>query len=121
MSPSVPSPLPLLAPPSLYSQDRAAPWRHALLGVCLDRAVAPPLEEHRLTLKLRSLYGWALYNDPAATLDDLNEAVTTLEDTGRILQRVLGSTHPTTAHIEIHLRDAQAALASSETPPPGSA
>ena len=45
-----------------------------------------------------------------ATLDDLREAVTTLEDTGRIARRVLGGSHPTTRAIEGALRDARAAL-----------
>ena len=33
--------------------------------------------------------------DDAATLDDLREAVTTLEDAERIARRVLGGAHPT--------------------------
>ena len=45
-----------------------------------------------------------------ATLDDLNEAVTTLEDTKRIARRVLGGEHPTTEGIEFSLREARAAL-----------
>jgi len=61
-----------------------------------------------------------VYDDPAATLDDLREAVTTLEDTGRIAQRVLGGAHPLTENIELDLRDARAALRARETPsPPG--
>ena len=48
--------------------------------------------------------------DPAATLDDLNEAVTTLEDTVRIARRVMGGAHPLTTRIEGGLRDAQAEL-----------
>ena len=34
--------------------------------------------------------------DPGATLDDLNEAVTTLEDARRIALRVFGGAHPVT-------------------------
>ena len=75
-------------------------------------------EEHRLTLKLRSLYGWALYNDTGATLDDLREAVTTLEDVKRIARRVLGGAHPTTESIADELQDARAALRARETPSP---
>ena len=42
--------------------------------------------------------------DTGATLDDLREAVTTLEDTNRITRRVLGGAHPsTTAHEEVLL------------------
>ena len=43
----------------------------------------------------RTLYAKALWRDPSATLDDLREAVTTLEDTERIARRVLGGAHPT--------------------------
>ena len=57
------------------------------------------------------------YDDPAATLDDLREAVTTLAETERIARRVLGSAHPTTMSIERGLRSARAALRARETPP----
>ena len=68
------------------------------------------------TLTMRSNYARALYNDPDATLDDLHEAVTTLEDSERIARRVLGGSHPTTGGIERHLRDARAALRALEPP-----
>ena len=45
-------------------------------------------------------YARALYKDDGATLDDLREAVTTLEDAGRIARRVLGGAHPLTVEIE---------------------
>ena len=51
-----------------------------------------------------------LYEDPSATVDDLNEAVKTLEDAERIARRVLGGEHPTTEGIERSLRYARAAL-----------
>ena len=64
----------------------------------------------------------ALREDPAATLGDLREAVTTLEDAGRIARRVLGGAHPITKGIETTLRNARAALRARETPsPPGTA
>jgi len=66
---------------------------------------------------MRRIYADALYSDPAATLDDLREAVTTLEDTKPIARRVLGGAHPITKGIEGELRDARAALAARETPP----
>ena len=82
-------------------------------------------ENHDLTLVIRSNYAMALFKDPSATLDDLREAVTTLEDLDRIARRVLGGAHPTTARIEGQLRAARAARAAlhaRETPsPPGSA
>ena len=62
----------------------------------------------------------ALYKDTDATLDDLREAVTTLEDVERTARRVLGGAHPTTAWIEGELQKARAALGARETPPPSS-
>ena len=63
----------------------------------------------------------ALYKDNAATLDDLHEAATTLEDTHRIARRVLGGAHPIVMAIEEPLRESRAALRARETPSPGSA
>ena len=74
-------------------------------------------ESHRLTLKMRIIYARALYNYDDATLDDLREAVETLEDAGHIARRVLGGAHPLTVEIELSLRDARAALRARETPP----
>ena len=62
-----------------------------------------------------------LYKDPATPLDDLREAVTTLEDTERIARRVFGGTHPLTTTIEGDLRNARAALHTRETASTGSA
>ena len=53
-------------------------------------------ENHDKPLEMRSMYAEALFNNPSATLDDLREAVTTLEETERIARRVLGGAHPTT-------------------------
>ncbi|CAH0370609.1 unnamed protein product, partial [Pelagomonas calceolata] len=50
-------------------------------------------EVHRITLTTRYCYGEALYTNPGATLDDLREAVATLEDTERTVRRVFGNTH----------------------------
>ena len=74
-------------------------------------------ESHQLTLRMRGVYAVAFYEDPAATLDDLREAVTTLEDAKRIARRVLGGAHPITESVEVELRKAQAALRARETPP----
>ena len=71
-------------------------------------------ERNDVTLKLRCNYANAFYQDPTATLDDLHEAVTTLEDTARIARRVLGGAHPTTTSIEDHLGRARATLALRE-------
>ena len=59
---------------------------------------------------MRRAYAQSLYKDAAATLDDLREAVATLEDTVRIARHVLGGTHPTTAAIEDSLQKARAKL-----------
>ena len=69
-------------------------------------------EGHKITLKMRWTYATALYMDPAATLDDLREAVATLEDVERIARRVFGGAHPTTTGIEGALRRARAVLRS---------
>ena len=68
------------------------------------------------TLASESIYAEALYSDDDATLDDLREAVTTLEETERIARRVLGGAHPTTVEIEEHLRNSRTALRARETP-----
>ena len=53
------------------------------------------------------------HRDDDATLDDLREAVTTLEEIERIARRVFGSTHPLTPGIEDELQNARAALGES--------
>ena len=73
---------------------------------------------HIFTLRMRWIYGEALYMDPDATLDDLREAVTMLEETERTARRVLGGRHPLTEGIVRHLRKARAALGARETPSP---
>ena len=83
------------------------------------RRVLGPSNE--VTLVLRKVYARALYQDPAATLDDLHEAVDTLEDTERISRRVFGGAHPTVLQMERALRNARATLRARESPPPGTA
>ena len=67
-------------------------------------------EIHELTLKMRSIYAQALCMDTSATVDDLNEAVTTLEDVERIARRTFGGTHPFAVRIEGSLRAAREIL-----------
>ena len=62
------------------------------------------------TLRLRKTYAKAFYKDDGATLDDLREAVETLEDTERIVRRVFGPAHPSAVQIERELQAARAAL-----------
>ena len=66
------------------------------------------------TLRMRTIYASALYSAPDATLDDLREAVTTLEDTDRTARRVLGGAHPRTVNIERALQKVRAALAARD-------
>ena len=83
---------------------------------------------------MKKIYAEALYNDPAATLDDIRESVTMLEDMERIARRVFGGAHPLAAAVEGGLRQAQEALRARKgddvsalrdlmaaMPPPGSA
>ena len=74
-------------------------------------------EGNENTLRLRWNYAQLLYRDDGATLDELHEAVSTLEDTDRIARRVLGGAHPHTEGIASQLRNARAALRARETPP----
>ena len=67
-------------------------------------------ESNELTITIKCHYSWALYEDTAATLGDLREAVTSLDDTERTARRVLGGGHPTVLKIEKCLQDARAAL-----------
>ena len=72
-------------------------------------------DSNDITLRMRWTYARALYEDPAATLDDLREAVTTLEDAERTARRVLGGAHPLVVDIGDEYRDAQAAFCACET------
>ena len=65
---------------------------------------------------MRLGYAVAFYRDEGATLDDLREAVTTLEDVSPTARRVLGGAHPLTVDIEDELRNARATLGARETP-----
>ena len=71
-------------------------------------------ESNEITLKMRSLYGGTLYIDPGATLDDLREAVSTLEETERIARRVFGGAHPLVRETEDFLRKSRRALSDRE-------
>ncbi len=74
-----------------------------------------------MMLRMRRVYARALYEDPGATLDDLREAVTTIEDLKRIARRVFGGVHPLATGIERSLLLARSLLRARDTPPSGSA
>ncbi len=71
-------------------------------------------DKHVVMFRMKKIYAQTLYQDDSATLDDLREAVTTLEGTERTARRVLGSAHPLTVDIEDALQDARAALRARE-------
>ena len=74
------------------------------------------IRQFRPRSRSRRNYALALYGDDDATLDDLREAVTTLEEPEQTARRVFGGAHPLTTRIEGTLRDARAALRARETP-----
>ena len=73
---------------------------------------------HITTLRVQWIYAQTLYKDDAVMLDDLREAVTTLEEIERTARRVFGGAHPLTTGIEDTLRDARLVLGGARTPPP---
>jgi tetratricopeptide (TPR) repeat protein len=79
---------------------------------------------HILTLRMgwiyaESLYGPYAFGDTGATLADLREAATMLEEVATTARRVLGGGHPTTAAIENDLQNLRAALAARDPQPIG--
>ena len=77
-------------------------WSAAIGGARRRRGPASPTGP-RLTLKIRWNYAQTLCYDPSSTLDELHEAVSTLEDSERIARRVFGGAHPLTVDIEREL------------------
>jgi len=59
----------------------------------------------------------ALYKDDVATLDDLREAVETLESVANAWKRVFGVSHPETLKVQNALTEAREQLACA-TPAP---
>ena len=105
-----------------YASSLAAMQRYAeaksLLRRTLPAARRAHGDSHETTLRMRGYYAEALYKDDGATLDDLREAMTTLEDTERTARRVLGGAHPITEHIGRDLPKARTVLRARETPSP---
>ena len=67
-------------------------------------------DSNQLTLQMRWVYAQTFYKDNAATLDDLREAVKTLEEVAPTARQVFGGAHPLTTAFENSLRDARATL-----------
>ena len=74
-------------------------------------------ENYELTLRMRWVYAQTRYADTSATLDDIREAITTLEDIERIARHVVGGANPITMRIVALLRDARAVLRAREATP----
>jgi hypothetical protein len=92
-------------------------------GMALYRKTIPVArrvlgESNDLTLRMRLMYAVALYEEPAATLDDLREAVEMLGDVERTARRVFGGAHPLNLAIVAGLRNARATLRTRETQSP---
>ena len=64
---------------------------------------------------MRMNYARALCQADGATLDDIREAVTTLEDLERTAQRVLGGTHPHLEKIGTCLKNSRITLVNAIT------
>ena len=73
-------------------------------------------KDHTTTFTMRMNYAAVRYADPASTLDDLREAVTTGEETAQTARRVLGGAHPITSSVEASLRIAREVLRAREAP-----
>ena len=74
-------------------------------------------KSNELTLRMRLVYAQTLYLNLTASLDDVREAVTTIEGDHRIARRVLGGAHPLVEGFGFELLRAQEMLAARETPP----
>jgi len=73
-------------------------------------------ESHDLTLHMKKVYAVALFEDDGSTLEDLREAVETLEDATQIARRVFGAAHPLVVSFDCALEASRATLRARETP-----
>ena len=71
-------------------------------------------ENSEVTLTMRWNRAMALNEDRDATLDDLREAVATLEEIEPAARRVLGGAHPVVMSMEDYMRKSRAALCARE-------
>jgi len=80
-------------------------------------SLTSPSSSRPAKVKFPDLYALSLYRNPGATLDDLREAVSTLEETHGTARRVFGGAHPFVKVLERALQKSRAALRARETPP----
>ena len=71
-------------------------------------------EGNNLRIRIRWNYARALCGNDGATLGDLREAVTTLEELERTARRVFGGAHPRTVELERDLQGTRAVLRENE-------
>ena len=105
----------LSAPTGVVWAPRFDEVERVLFPICIPRKDAAA---YRLSLSCESArgnYAVALYNDPGATLGDLREAVSTLEETTPIARRVFGGAYLLVVELEDQLQEARAALRARET------
>ena len=68
-------------------------------------------ESNQTTLRMRWGYAISLYEDAAATLDDVRKGVEILESVAPLWKRVFGPAHPETPCVQNALKDARKTLA----------
>ena len=61
------------------------------------------LGDHHITNRIKEAHAYGIYRDPAASLDDVREGVTILEDVDRSYRQILGKDHPVSAHTRASL------------------
>ena len=67
-------------------------------------------------MKLRGLYAFALRADSRASLDDVAEATTILDELSQAMLRIYGPSHPTTKSIQEDFENARSQLDSFGVP-----
>ncbi len=78
-----------------------------LLGGRVPVAIQVLGKEHHVTTRLRWFYCQAIYKDADATLGEVREAVTMLEDVAITSRRVFGAEHPTARGCQYALDEAR--------------
>ena len=63
---------------------------------------------------MRSLYAKTFFHNPGATIDEIREAVNTLEEIEPIARRALGIAHPIAVNIQGELQKARGLLRARE-------
>ena len=78
-------------------------------------------ESNQTTLRMRWGYAISLYEDAAATLDDVRKGVEILESVAPLWKRIFGEAHPETSKVQGALKVARKALATRTAASAGAA